>query len=185
MEEKKRPLGISILAVLHIIYAIFITFLLVQLAMKLEDQQFLDMLGPPPIVFIVTRCFIWGLAIASGILMWKGKKWGWYLGSFCYMWGILLYAIALATLLMSIISFMPPEEIAIGSQSPTYIFVKHSVQTIIAFLLYLYLYLYFFRSNVREFFSLTEQKKWKPVLAELSICIAIVVVDSITWRFIT
>jgi len=50
--------------------------------------------------------------------------------------------------------------------------VNHVVR-VIKIIIFLLLYLYFFKGNVREFFSLAEQNKWKPILAELGICIGI------------
>lgn len=185
MEEKKRPVGISILAGFHIVGgilgAIVIVFLVAQLGRKPEAQegfeQVLAMLGLPPALLVVAIVFIFGLSIASGIVMWKGIKWGWYLGSFYCMYIIVLNVNALFTIPM-LMSSASPEELANMSRGPTYYYVKYGGRVIFHILLYLY----FFKGNVREFFSLTEQKKWKPVLAELGVCIGIVAVFSIIAR---
>ena len=157
MEERKRPIGISILAVLNIAFGILGAIYTVGLTI----------FGSPLAFRIVTAVFIFGLAIASGIGMWNGRKWGWYLGSFWYMYSIVRNAIALLLLI-----FVPPEELSnTGAHPPYYYFGR----LIVFFLLYLYL----FKGNVRDFFSLPEQKKWKPILAELGICIVIVTVIGI------
>jgi len=102
MEEKKRPIRTSLLAVLHvaggILGAIGTFFLVVQLGKNPEYQQGFDMLGLPPALLIVAIVFSCGLGIASGMGMWRGRKWGWYLGSFCYMYSIVRGANALATI---------------------------------------------------------------------------------------
>jgi len=177
MEEKKRPVGISILAVLNIVGgvlgAIVGIFLVIQLGKNPEVQQGLAMIGLPPALLKVAYFLIFGLAIASGIGMWKGRKWGWYLGSFSYMYSIVRNANALVTLPL-LMNSIPPEDLANMDRDPSYYYVKHGSRVIVSFLVYLY----FFKGNVREFFSLTEQKKWKPILAEIGICIGIAAVVS-------
>ena len=126
-----------------------------------------------PALFVACILVIAGLGIASGIGMWKGKKWGWYLGSFYYMYSIVTNANAFITIPMLINSF-PPGELANTSRGPSYYYTKYAVRLTIHFLLYLYL----FKGNVREFFSLSEHKKWKPILAELGVCIGIAAVVS-------
>jgi hypothetical protein len=181
MEEKKRPVGTSILAVIHIaggiLGAIVTVFLVNQLGKNPEAHHGLAALGLPPALLIVAIVFIFGLGIASGIGMWKGRKWGWYLGSFYYMYSIIRNLNALVTIPM-LMNSMPPEELANMSKGPSYYYIKHGGRVII----HLLLYLYFFKGSVREYFSLTEQNKWKPFLVELGICIGIAAVVSITVR---
>ena len=64
------------------------------------------------------------------------------------------------------------------SQAPSDYYLKHGARIVV----HLLIFLYFFKGNVREFFSLTEQKKWKPVLAETGICIGIAAVFTIIAR---
>lgn len=181
MGNTTRPTGISILAVLHIVGGVLgfmvTMFLVVQFGRNQEAQQALTALGLPPALLIAAIVFIFGLAIASGIGMWKGRKWGWYLGSLYYMYSVVRNANALITIPM-LINSIPPEELAGARHGPSYYYVKHGGRVLVHFLLYLY----FFKSNVREFFSLAEQKKWKPVLAGLSLCIAIAVATNFVTR---
>ena len=109
--------------------------------------------------------------------MWKGRRWGWYLGSFYYMYSIVRNANALITIPI-LMSSIPPEDLSSMSRGPSYYYIKHGGRIIVHFLLYLY----FFKINVREFFSLAEKKKWKPILAELSICLGIAATVSIMAR---
>lgn len=181
-EKKNRPIGISILAVLHIaggiLGAIVIAFLIAQFGKNPEAQQnfaqILAILGLPPALIIVSIILIFGLSVASGIGMWKGKKWGWYLGSFYYMYNMVRNANALVTIPL-LMNSMSSDELENMSREPLYYYIKHGSRVIVSLLLYLY----FFKGNVREFFSLSEQKKWKPILAELGICIGITTVVSI------
>ena len=109
--------------------------------------------------------------------MWKGKRWGWYLGSFYYLYSVVLNANALITVPILMRS-MSAQDIADMSRTPSYYVVKHSVRLVVHFLLYLY----FFRMNVREFFSLSNDPKWKPVLAEAAICVSIVLIVNVLIR---
>ncbi len=77
-----------------------------------------------------------------------------------------------------LMNFTTPDEHATISHGPTYYYVKYGAGAIISFLLYLY----FYKGNVRAFFSLSEQEKWKPVVVEFGICIGIAAVVSILTR---
>lgn len=181
MEESKRPVGISILAVLHVaggvLAGVVTPFLIVLLNKNPKAQEAISAMGLTPALLVGGIGIILVLAIASGIGMWKGRKWGWYLGSFLYMYSIVRNANALAAIPM-LMNSIPPEEIANMSRGPSYYYIKYSARIIVHSLIYLY----FFKGNVRGFFSLSEQKKWKPVLSQLGICIGFAVVISILAR---
>ena len=73
-----------------------------------------------------------------------------------------------------------PEEIANMSRSPWQYYMKHIFKIYVHALLFSH----FFKDNVREYFSLSEQKKWKPILAEFCIGIGIIIVINIFMRVI-
>lgn len=169
MEERKRPVGIVVLSVLHItggiLGGLIVLALMIRFAGDKELNRALDESGIPPALLIVGIIVLFSLAIASGFGMWRGAKWGWYLGSFYYLYGIARNLNALLMVVM-LMSQLPAEELDAGGRGPGYYLVKHGVRSII----YLLIYLYFFKSNVRAFFDLSEQKKWKPVVVEVAIC---------------
>jgi len=172
MEEKKRPIGISILAVGSIVVGILggvLTILaLAILSDNPEAKQRVAAFGLPPVLWTVAIVSLFALPIALGAWMWMGKKWGWYLISFLCMYNIMVNANALITI-PTMLNSIPPDQLANMAHSPQYYYVKCGFTLVTNFLCYVYL----FKGNVREFFSLSDQKKWKPILVEMAICLII------------
>jgi ABC-type Na+ efflux pump permease subunit len=75
-EERKRPIGISILTVLHIGVGMLMGILAVISLAVPEIRQVLGMLGSLGPLFVIVMVFLSALCIASGIGMRKGRKWG-------------------------------------------------------------------------------------------------------------
>ncbi len=91
-----RPVGVSILAVLHFIGGILlfgVQFLMFANLNAMEES--LRTIGIPPALLIVAVMFLAALAIASGVGMWIGTKWGWWLAAFYYVYSIFRNASAL------------------------------------------------------------------------------------------
>jgi hypothetical protein len=66
-------------------------------------------LGFPTSLLIFSIVFLFALGIASGVGMWKGRKWGWYLGTFYYIYSITRNANALLAVSIFINSMSPGE----------------------------------------------------------------------------
>ncbi len=180
MEVRERPRGISIISVFHIASGVFSAivaiYLVAQFGKNQEVQQNIAMLDLPPALFVITAIFISSLAIGSGIGMWKGKKWGWYLGSFYHLCIVARNANAFATIAI-LLTFLLPEDLAGMSRGLSFDYIK-PVRVIVHVLLYIY----FFEGNVRNFFSIDGQRKWKPILAQIGIYVSIAAVAVITTR---
>ncbi len=89
MEERKRPIGISILSFLFIVGGVggVIAFLLgIGSLDNPNAKQSLSMFGLTPIKLVVLLSVLGGFSVAAGIGMWIGRKWGWYLGSLYCMY---------------------------------------------------------------------------------------------------
>jgi len=172
MTKEERPIGISILSVLHIAGGVFGTIitlvLIAQFKNNQEAIQNLSAMGWPPIWIIIVMAYYMALAITSGILMWKKSKWGWYLGTFFYMNSVARNANALLVL-PGLFNAMSPEELNNMTHSPSHFYVKHSGRVVIHFLILLY----FFKSNVQSYFPLGKTKRWKPMLIELTLCLVV------------
>jgi hypothetical protein len=174
--KRKRPIGISILAWLHIVASLIaaLVIILVIFSKWNEADDIIRATGIPLWLIIAGVGVILGLGIGSGIGMLKGKAWGWYLGSFYYLYSVIRNANAL-WFVTSTLNTMPLEEIESLSHSPSYYYMKYGGRILIHALLYLY----FFKSNVREYFELKHQKMWKPIAVQFGICIAIAIAFSL------
>ena len=173
-----RPVGISVLSGLHIVAgilgAISAVLLANQFRNNLEGREAASAMGIPPSLYVLSVVFLVALALVSGIGMLTGKKWGWHLGSFAYLYTVLLNLNALLTL-PTLFSSLSAEEIAQLSRNPQYYYVKYSVRLVMSFLIYRY----FFKGNVRAFFDLSEQKRWKPVLVQIGVCIGVTAIVNV------
>ncbi|HYO23556.1 MAG TPA: hypothetical protein VEQ85_01255 [Lacipirellulaceae bacterium] len=175
-----RPAGIAILSALAIFGGLVIGGLLLYFALYLPPserrrmgQGVSETLGVPPSLLIASVAFLGLLGAASGIGMWLGRKWGWWLGSFWQVYALFRNANALyATYQLS--SILPPEELAAMPGGLAKYYIKFGGRAIISALLYWY----FFKSNVREFFGLQNAALWKAALAQVGLCIAIFIAMS-------
>ncbi len=176
MTEKElkpgRPLGISIFAWLDIIGGVLgvpiTAFVVFFFAKSINGRHFLAGLGISPELLFVYLMVLCVLAIASGVGMWSGKRWGWYLGSFFCVYNIVRDVNALIRITAAM-NAMSREDVAGMSHGPGFFYVKFGVRIILGILMYLY----FFKANVRAHFGLSETKKWKPVATQTAICAAI------------
>ena len=181
MEEsrKKRPIGISILSWLHILggaagAAIVVAFL-PGMWNTPEALGVLNAIGIPPALLLLAIVFLLILACLSGVGMWMGKRWGWFLGSFYYAYSVVRNIIALAAI-PGLLGALSSEELAEATHGPGYYYAKHGTRVVVHALLYLY----FFKSNVRAYFGFRNRRRWLPAIVQIVICIAIVASFSLT-----
>lgn len=178
---RDRPVGISILSILILLGAllaaggtIFGAYYLATSPDAATIESRLEAFGISLPLLIASTIFLLLLKFGSGVGLWIGSKWGWYLATFSYAYVIVRNANAIVVT-HQIVSAMSAHEISLMSLSPTIHYIKFSVRIIVATLLYLYL----FKSNVREYFQMTSTSGWKVVLADAVICAAIVAIISI------
>ncbi len=86
-ERGKRPLGLAILSVLHILLGMLLALGIVLLVVRPGQS------GLPPIT--ITEMVVLGIVgivtvifIGSAVGLWLGTAWGWWLASFTYAWSI-------------------------------------------------------------------------------------------------
>jgi hypothetical protein len=159
-----RPLGISILAVLHIVGGIILGVMQLVLLGKLNEIEApLRSIGIPPVLLVIGVGFLALLGTAAGVGMWTGKKWGWWLGAFYYVYSITRNATALVTVAEL------ANEIASDGRGPGYYYVKHTGRIAVSLLILLY----FFKENVLHFFGLEDISKSKAISLMIGICVAI------------
>ena len=90
---KDRPTGVTILSVLHLIGGVLLLAGQVMLLVNLDRvSQGLDAVGIPPVLLVMGVMLLAGIALASGIGMWLGTRWGWWCAAFYYVYSIAINA---------------------------------------------------------------------------------------------
>jgi hypothetical protein len=172
--NRQRPLGISILAILHFGGGILLGALQFPLLANFDELQGpLRTVGLAPVLLVIGVGFLALLAIAAGVGMWLGRKWGWWLGTFYYVYAIARNAAALVTVANM------ADELAAGPHGPGYYYVKHAGRIVV----HLLILLYFFKGNVLHYFGLEKLSKWKSISALVGVCLAIVGVFTVVAWF--
>ena len=82
----ERQLGIKVLSVLHILSGILLALRALISTTRFQELQ--ARLHATPILAIVLLAYLAVLALSSGVGMWRGKRWGWWLAAFFYMHSI-------------------------------------------------------------------------------------------------
>lgn len=170
----QRPLGITLLAVLHFTGGLgLMIVLIILLATSLDNPQLQEVfarLGVPIPLLIAGILLLSALGIASSIGMWRGARWGWHLGSFYYVYSILRNVSAMF-LMSDLVSRSTADELASLRHGPGFYYLKFSIRVLISALIYLY----FFKANVRNYFGLAENQSWKFILAQLLLCLVLLI----------
>jgi predicted small integral membrane protein len=181
VQRKDRPVGISILSVLHFIGGIGAIAMAAFFLVMLQKPQFAEKfsaIGIPVPLLVAAIVFLGVLGLASSVGMWRGARWGWYLGSFYYAYSILLNVNALLSIGNLFRSF-PPDEHANMTHSPSFQYTKFAVRLLISTLIYLY----FFKDNVREYFGLHDSKRWIAVAIQFFLCIDIALAIAAWYKY--
>lgn len=139
---KPKPRGVRILAALHILGGALTLPLLLTFGQGLG--QAVGIIGASPILVFVSLGFLGLLALASGIGMWTGKRWGWWLAVFYYVYGALGNANTILTLPGIL------DQLGTPAQGAGFYYARELGQAFLSILLILYLY----RRNVRGYFGL-------------------------------
>lgn len=168
-EKPDRPVGVSILAVLHIIGGgLLLIAQFVMIANLNAMQEPLESIGIPPALLIVGVMFLCVVTLASGVGMWLGTRWGWWLMAFYYVYGILRNAMAIVTV------GMLADQLEGAARGPEYYVVKHGMRVVIQAMILCYC----FKANVVEYFDLRDVSKLKALAILSGICIAIAVLTA-------
>jgi hypothetical protein len=170
---QKRPVGITILAVLYIIGGVGI--FAVQLFMGGAISQVFDLFGISSMLAVVAILFLGGSALAAGVGMLLGKKWAWWLGAFYLMYAVARNINAIIMIPTLLEQFGTPEA------GVAKYYIKHGGRIIIHSLLVLY----FFKSNVEAYFQVENVNAWMRVFKLIGATVTIMgaaIVSSILSR---
>jgi hypothetical protein len=148
-----RPLGVAILAILHGLAGIALgAMLVVLIANASENLEWFDQKGFPFAWFSAFSAVFVLLALASGIGMWRGAKWSWWLAAFYYFF--MLFSDICQLLLMT------PLKVATEDyDGALVIIVRQGLGAVICFALLRYL----FNANVLRYFGLSALRKLRAL----------------------
>ncbi len=150
-----RPLGVAILAVLHVLggLGILTVQLFVQPRGVEEADQVMRNFGFTFEIALAAFAFLALLYLGSGIGLWLGKAWGWWTGAFAYVYRILASLNALIT------AFGYSAELAAETRGLAFYSLKFGARILVSVLILTY----FFRPRVLSFFGLSEVRKLRSV----------------------
>jgi len=158
-----RPLGISILAVLHGLGGILLGTLLIVIANATDNEQYFDQTGLPYAWFAVISTLFVLLALASSVGMWRGAKWAWWLAALYYF--SMLFGNICQLLLM-----VPLKARVLDYEAILVLAVRQGGAALINFGLLQYL----FKDNVLRFFGLRQLRKLRALGILFGVTVAFV-----------
>jgi hypothetical protein len=167
-----RPIGITILSILHGLGGVVLVIVTLTLLNAVgDDERFEKMLaqiGIPAPLLVAGILYLAVLATASAVGMWMGAKWGWHLGAFYYVYSIVRNTAAIIQVngLYDAFAMEPSAQMTHGAG---YYYAKFGVRAFISVLIYLY----FYKQNVRAYFGLEHHRKWPAIAIHLFLCIDI------------
>lgn len=160
---RTRPRVVSILAVLHVLGGVALLVMIVGFGRQFGAIG--PVMGTSPLFAQLSVSFLGVLTLASGVGMWRGAAWGWWLAGFYYVYAIYRNANALL-----VISSMA-DQLAGEARGPGYYYVKHVGRVVTHSLVLFYL----FQESVLAYFGLPHLDK-RRALVQLAKPIAILVV---------
>ncbi|MHC4876534.1 MAG: hypothetical protein ACYTGL_08545, partial [Planctomycetota bacterium] len=161
--------GVTILAVLHLVGGVLLLVGQVMLLANLDRvSQGLNGVGIPPALLVMGVMLLAGIALASGVGMWLGTRWGWWCAAFYYVYSVARNANAF--LMVSDLA----DGLEGGSRGPGYYYAKFGGRVVI----HLLLLLYFFKDNVLEYFEAQDQHKGKAIGILIGVTAAIFGISS-------
>ena len=157
---KKRPLGITILAILNIAGGIILFVGQVLMIGFLDELPSLGISSPAAMISVAVLAI---LALVSGIGMWLGRSWGWWLGAFYYVYGIVRN-------LNGVISLSGfSDEFGAPSQGIETYYIRFGARVVFYSLILVYL----FRGNILEHFGLARYPRSRIAMTLALVAVAV------------
>ncbi|MEM4242856.1 MAG: hypothetical protein QXM31_03075 [Candidatus Woesearchaeota archaeon] len=153
----KRPTLVAVLAWLEIITGailLLITPLVIwMLAQTPQMKETIEAIGITQGMAIFSVLFLGALCLCAGIGLWKGRRWGWWLGSFAMVYAVLRHASAL--LIISTLT----GEMNVSEANIT----RHIFKSIGRIILYTLITAYLFRKDVLKYFRMEKVSRIKAL----------------------
>lgn len=156
-----RPVGITLLMVLHLVMGLVLVGIQAWALSNLEDlTQRLNAVGIPHLVVLASTTIISVTALVSGVGMVMGARWGWWFAAFYYLYSILRNLGALATV------HGMAQQLESEGTDPAKFYGKYLGRAAVSALILLYLY----RASVLRYFRLESMNRLGAFLYLLGIC---------------
>ena len=163
MDKMKKPLLVSVLAVVSILagllFVLVIQFLLMMKEYALERLALYEVSYESFMFSMIATAVLY---LAVGIGMWKGTKWGWWLAQFFFV--------------HDIFSRLP---ISLNTITLTYQISSNIYINTLGSLVDILLIWYFFRPKTLAYFNMQKVKKIKSILIIIGINIALIIANTI------
>ncbi|MCK5242222.1 hypothetical protein KAR34_07210 [bacterium] len=166
---KKQPLGITVLSLFHLISGFIVLTTSSLIWLYLDRISVLFALIFTPAERFISAGLIAGIVlILSGVLLWKGDKWGYFIASFHYLVGAVQNITTILFLPLFMTSLFPngnPQMLIL----PKAFYWFYGIQVAPQLLLFAYLCL----PSIREYFRVKNHSLGKIILIQLGACVAV------------
>jgi hypothetical protein len=169
---RERPIGIMLLAGLALLSGLVLLGALAIVLSQSAAAEAIGELGVYPPLLIGMMALVAGVLLGAGVGMWRGERWGWWLGAFMQVFSVVRNAAALVT--------VPGMEDPLVEESEDFQILL--VRVIGRSVVILLLIGYFFRGNVLEYFRLEEVNRVVALVALVVVSAALIAtVTGLNW----
>jgi hypothetical protein len=141
-------------------------------------QDFMSVFGIPAAALVAGVAFLGVLALIAAVGMWRGKRWGWWLGAFYYS-----YSVARAAAGLAFVYFVVEQ--LDGDAAPTGADLFRAKAKLIGrIVVSSLLFLYFFKANVRDYFTLGQASRLKAAGILIAATIGLVVLFNLAMNMV-
>lgn len=171
--NSEKPFGISILTWLFLIggFGFVVMSILLSGRAGKATSDFAQM-GIHAVTLWGGIALLGALAIGSGIGLLKGKKWGWWLASFYFLYAAVrdFNTLVLAAQMLSAGGLAKD-----GAHGPVYYLMKHGLRL----MMNAWIYGYFFRPHVRMFLGVQDVSRRKAISIHAGVCLLLFALGAI------
>ena len=112
--------------------------------------------------------------LATGIGMWRGKAWGWWMGALSFLHGVMQNT----RFLLAINGFIAISIPSSWARQPGYFTTVYLLGSIVQ----LAIFAYFFKLNVRTYFGVENRPIWQQVLLIIVVASVIILIFGSAWH---
>ncbi len=161
---RRRPIGIWILSGLHLLVGLaFLSLPIIVIGMWLLNIPQAGGVKEPEWLIVGLLCGVSALAIVTGIGLWRGSRWGWWLAAFYYVSSAFSF-----TFEMPVRIWQSLREDELFAVIAPLLLVRLAIHYLLA--------AYFFKRSVRAFYRLESLSIVKAIIILLSVTVALFII---------